>query len=115
MNYLGKYKKPILTGFLIGISVVVALLIVADFEEVMRVFGEIDKPILPLIFVLASLNYFFRYLKWNYYLKIGGIFPEPKMNRYIFMSGLSMTTTPGKIGELLKCYLLSKEFQKTYL
>jgi len=30
------------------------------------------------------------------------------MNRLIFFSGLSMTITPGKIGEFLKCFLLKR-------
>lgn len=107
-DYLHKFKKPFFTGLLIGISVIAALMIMADFRNVLQVYSNMDLRFLPLILLLAPLNYFFRFIKWNYYLKITGIFPEPRMNRYIFMSGLSMTITPGKLGELLKCYLLKE-------
>jgi len=108
MNRISNYKRPLFTGFLIGISVIVVLLIIADLPNVLTVLSGIDKTILPLIFILAPLNYLLRYFKWNYYLKIAGIYPESKINRYIFLSGLSMTITPGKLGELLKCYLLKE-------
>ena len=108
MDYLSKFKKPLFTGLVIGIAVIVALMILADFQDVLRAFSRMDLKLLPLILLLAPLNYFFRFLKWNFYLKLSGIYPEPRMNRYIFMSGLSMTITPGKVGELLKCYLLKE-------
>ena len=108
MDYLSRYRRPLISGLLLGITVILIILFVADFRDVTRVFAEMDLRLLPLILILAPFNYFFRYLKWNYYLKISGIKPEPKMNRYIFMSGLSMTITPGKVGELLKCYLMKE-------
>ncbi len=107
-DFLRKLKKPLFTGLLIGFSVIAALMIMADFRNVLQVYYDMDLRFLPLILLLAPLNYFFRFIKWNYYLKLSGIFPEPRMNRYIFLSGLSMTITPGKLGELLKCYLLKE-------
>ncbi len=94
--------------FVIGVSVIIALMIMADFQDVLRAFSRMDLKLLPLILLLAPLNYIFRFIKWNFYLKLAGIYPERRMNRYIFMSGLSMTITPGKLGELLKCYLLKE-------
>ncbi len=108
MDFLSRYKRPLLTGFILGIAVIVLLLGIADFQGVAAVFSRIDLKLLPVILLLAPLNYLFRYVKWNYYLKIAGLEPDPRMNRYIFMSGLSMTITPGKVGELLKCYLLKE-------
>ena len=108
MDFLSRYRRPLLTGFILGITVIVLLLVIADFQGVAAVFSRIDLKLLPIILLLAPLNYLFRYVKWNYYLKIAGLEPDPRMNRYIFMSGLSMTITPGKVGELLKCYLLKE-------
>lgn len=108
MDYWSKYKKPLITGLLIGFLVFVALLLLADMREVAQAFSRMELRLLPPILLLAPLNYLFRYFKWNYYLKLSGIHPQPRMNRLIFMSGLSMTVTPGKLGELLKCYLLKE-------
>jgi len=108
VNYFYKYKKSLLTGFLIGLAVIAVLFLAADIKGVVDIFSNMNLKILPLILIMAPLNYIFRFLKWNYYLKVLGIMPEPKINRYIFMSGLSMTITPGKAGELLKCFLLKE-------
>ncbi len=107
-NFLRKLKKPLFTGLLIGISVIAALMIMADWQNVLGAYVGMDLRYLPLILLLAPLNYLLRYVKWNYYLRLSGLRPEPRMNRYIFMSGLSMTITPGKLGELIKCYLLKE-------
>jgi uncharacterized protein (TIRG00374 family) len=55
---------------------------------------------------LAALNYVFRYFKWELYLRRLGI-RIPLFDSFtIFISGFSLTVTPGKIGEVLKAYLL---------
>ena len=47
-----------------------------------------------------------RFLRWAYYLKVLGISPPLGTNILVFLSGLAMSITPAKAGELLKCYLL---------
>lgn len=108
VDVLGKHKKPLFSGTIIGLAVAVALLVAGDIQGVFRTVLDIKLRYLAPILFLAPLNYFFRYIKWNYYLKLTGLQVEPKMNRLIFISGLAMTITPGKIGELLKCYLLKE-------
>lgn len=105
---LRKYKRPLSLSFIVGLMVFIAIFLFADIQSVKKVFLEFDLKLLPVIIALAPLNYLLRYIKWNYFLNIMGLRPEPKMNRYIFMSGLSMTVTPGKVGELLKCLLLKE-------
>ena len=68
--------------------------------------GEFSYRYLPIILLLAPLNYCFRYLKWRYFLGELGVKVPERENALIFIAGLSMTLTPGKVGELLKCYLL---------
>ena len=105
---LGKYKRPIFTGVIIGVAVIALLLIITDARGVLAVLSGFRLHYLPLILLLAPLNYLLRYFKWNYFLKISNLHPDPAINRYIFLSGLSMTITPGKVGELIKCYLLKE-------
>lgn len=108
MKTINRYKRPLGYGLLIGFVVIVALLGFADFQVVILRFETIETSYIPLILILAPLNYLIRYYKWNYFLNIAGIKPDARVNRYIFMSGLGMTITPGKIGELIKCYLLKE-------
>jgi uncharacterized protein (TIRG00374 family) len=55
---------------------------------------------------LAAINYLLRFLKWELYLRRLGV-RIPLSNSFsIFLSGFSLTVTPGKVGEVLKSYLL---------
>ena len=55
---------------------------------------------------LAAFNYFLRYLKWELYLRRLGVRVPFVDSLTIFLSGFSLTVTPGKVGEVLKSYLL---------
>ena len=51
-------------------------------------------------------NYFIRFLKWQYFLGRIGLRIPFRRSLQVFLSGFAMTVSPGKLGELLKCYLL---------
>mgnify|MGYP002640774802 CR=1 FL=1 len=57
---------------------------------------------------LALLNYLLRFSKWHFFLaELGQKVPAGDSLR-VFLAGLSMSVTPGKVGELLKSYLLAR-------
>ncbi len=61
---------------------------------------------------LSSLNYLLRFAKWELCLGWLGIREQaPKLGRgrslLIYLAGLSMSVTPGKVGEILRSWLLS--------
>lgn len=66
---------------------------------------------LPLLLVIAFSNYLVRFIKWQYYLRLLKIKVPPLDSFIIFMSGLSLTITPGKMGEVIKSYFLKKGFK----
>lgn len=103
-----KLKKNIFIGVIIGIIVFAGMSIYSDFNQLIKVFTSFDYRYIPLILILAPLNYCFRFIKWSYYLKQIDVHVPLKDNLLIFLSGLSMTITPGKVGELLKSYLLKE-------
>jgi glycosyltransferase 2 family protein len=100
--------KPVITWSVIGVLITALVMMISDFRSVINILSDIDLRLLPFILILAPLNYLFRYIKWNYYLRQLGINLPAKVNRAIFISGLSMTLTPGKVGELLKSYLIKE-------
>lgn len=63
---------------------------------------------LSLILLLAFTNYIVRCPKWEYYLRRLSMNVPVRDSLTIFFSGLTMCITPGKVGELLKSYLLKK-------
>jgi uncharacterized protein (TIRG00374 family) len=58
---------------------------------------------------LAFGNYIIRFLRWEYYLKRLQIRIESRQSFYIFMVGLLMSISPGKMGELVKSYFIKKQ------
>jgi len=105
-----KLKKKILISIIIGIAIFATLSIYSDFNKITKIFLTFNYKYIPIILILAPLNYCFRYIKWNYYLKKVNICIKSKDNMLIFASTLAMTVTPGKIGELLKSYLLKEKY-----
>ena len=55
---------------------------------------------------LAAINYLLRFAKWELYLRRLGVRIPIRDSFGIFLSGFSLTVTPGKVGEVLKSYLL---------
>lgn len=61
----------------------------------------------PAVLGLTLFNYLLRFIKWEYFLRQIGVVGLPRKDSLlIWLSGMSMTVTPGKIGEWLKSYLL---------
>lgn len=55
---------------------------------------------------LALVNYGVRLARWNAYLRAKAIAVPPRRSALIFLSGFALAVTPGKVGELIKSYLL---------
>ena len=100
-------RGKLLFSLLLGLVVFVGLFLYADFREVGRSLGDFNWALLPLILVLTTMNYLFRFAKWQYYLRLIGVRGLARRDSFlIFFSGLGMVITPGKVGEWLKSYLL---------
>ena len=83
-------------------------MIYVDFEKVLNSFKEFNWLLLPILLLLSFGNYISRFFKWEYYLKIIEVKLHKLDSLSIFMSGLIMSVTPGKMGELLKSYLVKQ-------
>lgn len=63
--------------------------------------------LLPLVLVMAPINYLLRFVKWHAYTRRLGFTHVPwRGNLMVFLSGLGLTLTPGKVGELVKSWLM---------
>lgn len=85
------------------------MVLYADASEVGRAVTRLDPAWLPVILGLPLLNYFLRFLKWQYFLRRVEVTVPWRRSLSVFVAGFSMTVSPGKFGELLKCYLLRRE------
>lgn len=103
-------RGKLLTSLLIGVGVVLIMGLLSDIEQVGEDMRGFDWRMLPAILVLTMLNYLLRWLKWHYYLQRLGL--NGGVGRLdsglIFTSGMVMSVTPGKVGEVFKSYLLRR-------
>ncbi len=105
---LNKIKNKILISLAIAGVVYLGFTIYANFDNVISAFSFFNWMWLPVLLLLSFANYFVRFLKWDYYLSITKVKVGKIDSFSIFMSGLIMSITPGKMGELLKSYLVKQ-------
>jgi glycosyltransferase 2 family protein len=102
-----RLKRRFLTGLLLGIAVISAVIMFADREALVHAASTFDLRLIPLILMLTIGNYLLRFVKWQYYLRrVGVVDLERGTSALIFVSGFSMAITPGKVGEFLKSLLV---------
>jgi uncharacterized protein (TIRG00374 family) len=89
------------------LGVFVALVGYGDFGDTVDEIGSLPVGYLFAGLGLASANYLLRFLRWAFYLKVLKIDAPARISTLVFLSGLAMSITPGKAGELVKCYLLN--------
>lgn len=65
--------------------------------------------LLAPVLALSLVNYFIRYLKFDIYLRLLGYEVKRLLGFRIFLAGLAGTVTPGKLGEVLKSFLLERD------
>jgi len=104
-----KQERRILLVFVLSIFLYMGFILWADIKKILSVSAQFNWKIIPLLLLITFLNYLFRFFRWHYLLKKINIKLPFKKSFNIFFSGISMTVTPGKMGEGLKAYLVKKE------
>jgi len=105
---LKKLKKKVIISVVIAGVLYLAFTIYADFTQVISAFAKFNLLLLPLLLFLSFLNYYTRFLKWDYYLSIVKVKMKKIDSLSTFMSGLIMSVTPAKLGEVLKSVLVKE-------
>ena len=102
-------RRWLLLG-LLTVAVFGGLLAYGDFRQVGRTLFE--SPAVYAGFAaavaLAVVNYALRYLRWSMYLRVLGIDVPASVSAPVFVAGLALSITPGKVGELLKSVWLNQ-------
>lgn len=86
----------------LGVAVYLALALLSGFGDLREALADFRLSLLPVILGLVAVSYVVRFLRWLYYLRLLDVEIPPGYNAAIFTAGLSMTISPGKIGEVLK-------------
>ena len=95
-------KRNLVLALVLSIGVYLAIAIFSDLGELAEAFRRFNWALAPVILGLVALSYAGRFVRWAYYLRLLGVRLPLGQNVAIFAAGLSMTVSPGKLGEVLK-------------
>jgi uncharacterized protein (TIRG00374 family) len=103
-----KMGRRLFAGLIFGVLVYAGMALWADVRGLGQVLKAMPLWVLPAACALSLTNYAVRFLKWQRYLRLLGLEVERTTSALIYLSGLSMSITPGKMGEVFKSWLLRK-------
>ena len=84
-------RGKLLFSILLGLVVFAGLFLYADVSDVAESLSDFNWALLPLILALTTVNYLFRFLKWQYYLRLIQVRGLSTRDSFlIFFSGMGM-------------------------
>jgi glycosyltransferase 2 family protein len=99
---LERLKRNLIVALGLGVAVYLILAVLSGFGNLSSALEDFNFALVPLILGLVLLSYAGRFVRWLYYLRILKVSVPLGLNVAIFAAGLSMTISPGKLGEVLK-------------
>lgn len=93
-------------GVLLGLGVFAGFSIYADTGKLGARLGGFAWWAFAAALGLALLNYLLRFVRWQLYLADRDLEVPRGLSATVFVSGFALSVTPGKVGELIKSYLL---------
>lgn len=102
------YRRTIIYSIIASVVLYLAFSIYADIDKVIEALSQFSIFLIPVILGLVFANYIFRFFKWHYYLGLIDVKIGTGDSFLIFLSGFMLSVTPGKMGEVLKSFLLKE-------
>jgi uncharacterized protein (TIRG00374 family) len=103
-----KLGRRLLVSVVLGMAVYVGMAVWADVRGVGAALARLPLWVLPSACALSFGNYCLRFLKWQRYLRLLGIELDRRTSWTIYLAGISMSVTPGKLGEVFKSWLVRR-------
>ena len=101
-------KRNLVLALVLSVAVYLVIAVLSDLGELAEALRRFNWALAPVILALVTLSYVGRFFRWAYYLRILGISLPVGQNAAIFAAGLSMTVSPGKLGEVLKSVFIRR-------
>jgi uncharacterized protein (TIRG00374 family) len=99
-------KRKMMTGIAIGALVYLGLSLYVGWDGIRQAMSDFRWSLLPGLLALSLVNYGVRFLKWHYYLRRIDVPLDWGDSLLVFLAGLMFSITPGKLGEVVKAYLV---------
>ncbi len=102
------FGRRVLVGVAFGVAVYVGIVLWRGVDSLVDTLANFNYWLIPVALGLSFGNYALRFLKWERYRRLLGIEIGVGTSWLIYLSGFSMGVTPGKMGEVLKSWLLRR-------
>lgn len=104
---MNRLLRRLLVAMILGVFVYAGFALYRGIHEIGESLGRFSWSAFAVACALAFGNYLTRFLKWEFYLARLDIRGVPKLDSLLtFLSGLVLTVTPGKVGEVFKSLVL---------
>jgi glycosyltransferase 2 family protein len=100
--------RKLLLPVVLAVLAYSALLLYGDSKAVGAAARLVPASAILFGLTLSLVSFALRAVRWQYYLRLSGIVVPFGSSILIFLSGLAMSITPGKVGEILKSLLLKE-------
>jgi uncharacterized protein (TIRG00374 family) len=106
---MSRLLRRLVVAMILGVFVYAGFALYRGMREIETSLSRFDWSAFVIACSLAFGNYITRFFKWEYYLARLGIRGVPKLDSLLtFLSGLVLTVTPGKVGEVFKSLVLQQ-------
>jgi uncharacterized protein (TIRG00374 family) len=103
---VNRSTRNVLVVVAAGVAVFAAISVYADVSDLGASLRGFAWWTFAAALGLALCNYALRFWRWSLYLDVRGIEVPPRTSLTVFVAGFALSITPGKVGELIKSFLL---------
>lgn len=89
-------------------AAIAAASIYAGLGEILARLSRLSLGLIVGLLALSLVNYSLRAARWHLYSRHLGLRISPGANALYFIAGFALTTTPGKVGEALRLWLIER-------
>ncbi len=101
-----RLERKILSGVIIAVLVYGGVAVWADARAVIKSVTAVPYLVFMAAIAMTLVNYALRYAKWTVLLRRLDVILPHSLSLIAFVAGMSMSITPGKVGEVLKSLLI---------
>lgn len=98
--------RPFVIGVIIAAGAYAVLALFADRDAVLDAAAAVSSTAVLAALLASSGNFVLRWMRWAWYLRSVNVHVPTADSVLVFLSGFSMSLTPGKVGELIKPAML---------
>ncbi len=104
-----RFLVPLLVSVILAMCLYGITMLFSDFDSTMAAIQKLPFTGWVIVLGLSLVNYLVRFVRWESYIKGCSGIVIPKLEHLaIYVSGFSLTTTPGKAGEAIRSLYLQR-------